>query len=286
MPLSERARRIHFVGIGGIGMSGIAELLITLGHRVSGSDLSDSESVKRLKSFGAEIQIGHSSEILEKNPPHVLVYSTAVQLDNPEILYAKNHKIPIIRRAEMLAELMRLKRGIAVAGSHGKTTTTGMLSMILKESGKDPTVVIGGKLDAIGSNAAWGAGEWMVAEADESDGTFLKLSPEYAIVTNIDAEHLDHYGDLQKASLAFLEFLNHLPFYGKAFLCSDSKELRNLSSQINKAVCWYGFQQEHEPDFLLKSIEDGAQPRFEIYSKQDSYSKIHMTLTFLNNCKS
>jgi UDP-N-acetylmuramate--alanine ligase len=279
MPLSEKSRNIHFVGIGGIGMSGLAELLMAQGHRVTGSDLSDSEAVKRLKGLGAEIQLEHGKAILEKYPPHVLVYSTAVSRSNPELLYAREHKIPIVRRAEMLAEIMRLKRGIAVAGSHGKTTTTGMLSMILKEAGKEPTVIIGGRFDAIGSNAAWGGGEWLVAEADESDGSFLKLSPEYAIVTNIDHEHMDHYGSMKGALGAFSEFLDRLPFYGKAFLCSDSPLLRELAPTINKAVSWYGFEKEHQPDFLLKILEEGASPRFEIYSRSDDYASVQMTIT-------
>jgi UDP-N-acetylmuramate--alanine ligase len=279
MPLSEKSRNVHFVGIGGIGMSGIAELLMSQGHRVTGSDLSDSEAVKRLKGLGAEIQLGHSEEILIKHLPHVLVFSTAVSSDNPEIVFAKKNKIPVIRRAEMLGELMRLKRGIGVAGSHGKTTTTGMLSMILKEAGKDPTVVIGGRLDAIGSNATWGGGEWLVAEADESDGSFLKLSPEYAIVTNIDFEHLDHYSNIEGVKQSFLDYLDKLPFYGKAFLCSDSQSLREIAPQINKSVSWYGFSKEYKPDFLLKVLEEGAAPRFEIYSQQDNYSKVRMTLT-------
>lgn len=264
MSLSSKTRKIHFVGIGGIGMSGLAELLLGLGHCVSGSDVSDSESVKRLKNLGAQIQIGHNDEILENSKPDVLVYSTAVKANNPELLWAKKYSVPVIRRAEMLAEIMRLKQGIAVGGSHGKTTTTGLVSLLLKTAGLDPTVVIGGKFDAIGSNAAWGGGNWLVAEADESDGTFLKLSPEIAIVTNVDREHMDHYGSFDVVTKAFLDFIDRVPFYGKAILCSDCPNLWSLRDQIQKPKFWYGLDAAKRPDFLITIKRKSPTPRFHV----------------------
>ncbi len=272
MSLIESKRSIHFVGIGGIGMSGLAELLLKLGHKVSGSDLNEGESVEKLKAAGALFQLGHKKDILEKNSPDVVVYSTAVKESNPELLYARQARIPVIRRAEMLAELMRLKRGIAIAGSHGKTTTTGLVSLILKEAGLDPTVVIGGRFDAIGSNAAWGRGAWLVAEADESDGSFLRLSPEISVVTNIDREHLDFYKNFENELKAFEDFLDRLPFYGRAIICSDCPHVRALSEQLKKPYLWYGLEKEHKPDFWLKIIEEGANPVFEVYEKLNTYS--------------
>ena len=274
MSLTAKTRHVHFVGIGGIGMSGIAELLLKIGHRVSGSDSAESASTQRLKSLGAVVQLGHSDKIIESQKPDVLVYSTAVRiLENPETICARKMGIPLIRRAEMLAELMRLKRGIAIAGSHGKTTTTGLVSLILKESGLDPTIVIGGRFDAIGSNAAWGGGEWLVAEADESDGSFLRLNPELAVVTNIDREHLDHYETFEAGQRAFGEFLDHLPFYGRGILCADCSVLRKVASDIQRSFIWYGFEKERAPDFLLKIVQEGAESDFEIYRKVDSYSR-------------
>jgi len=278
MSISLKKRRVHFIGIGGIGMSGIAELLLNLGHSVSGSDLSETDVVTRLRGLGAQVQIGHSSKIVEEFNPHVVVYSTAVSLKNPELLFAKENQIPIIRRAEMLGEIMRLKRGIAIAGSHGKTTTTGLTSLILKTAGMEPTVVIGGKFSAIGSNAAWGGGQWIVAEADESDGSFLRLSPEVAVVTNIDREHLDHYKNFEAAVGAFEDFIDRLPFYGKAILCSDCPNLRRLSQSINKVRVWYGFEKDKHPDFLISILSEGAQSEFELYRKKDDYEKVWMKL--------
>lgn len=274
MSLTTRPRKIHFVGIGGIGMSGLAELSLKLGHGVSGSDLGESESVQRLKRLGALVQIGHSDEILQKQRPDVLVYSTAVPASNPELTFARAHKIPIIRRAEMLAELMRLRRGIAIAGSHGKTTTTGLVSLLLKAAGLDPTVIIGGRFDAIGSNAAWGDGQWMVAEADESDGSFLRLSPELAVVTNIDREHLDHYKDFAAVTDAFAEFIDRVPFYGRVILCLDCERVRSLTQDLRKPITSYGFDREWEPDFLVRVTSDGAFPAFEILSKSSSYTEV------------
>jgi len=265
MSILERTRRVHFIGIGGIGMSGIAELLLGLGHKVTGSDLSDSDVVTRLRSLGALIQKGHDAMILEQQAPDVVVFSTAVAKDNPELVYARTRRIPIIRRAEMLAEIMRLKRGLAVAGSHGKTTTTGMTSLILKQAGYEPTVAVGGRFDALGSNAALGKGAWMVAEADESDGSFLRLAPEVAIVTNIDPEHLDHWGTFDRVLEGFAEFLDRLPFYGLAVLCSDCPNLRLLSERLQKPALWYGFEKEQDPDVLVELLEEGPRPRFRLH---------------------
>jgi UDP-N-acetylmuramate--alanine ligase len=264
MSLSHRCCRVHFIGIGGIGMSGIAELLHHLGHTVSGSDLFDNDQIKKLKAKGVKIQQGHSVDILNECKPEVLVYSNAVKKDNVERLWAKENAIPLIRRAEMLAELMRLKRGISVAGSHGKTTTTGMISYILKVAGLEPTVVIGGKFAAIGSNASWGGGDWLVAESDESDGSFLHLSPEMAVVTNIDFEHMDHYGGVEQLQKTFLEFLERIPFYGRAVLCADSELLYELREQIQRPSLWYAFEKK-EKAYHIRLQSKEACPSFEVY---------------------
>lgn len=263
MSLRGRSCQVHFIGIGGIGMSGIAELLHQLGHKVTGSDLSENEQVKKLQKLGVQIQKGHSEKVFENCRPDVVVYSNAVKSNNPEWAYARAHQIPVIRRAEMLAELMRLKRGIAVAGSHGKTTTTGMVSSILKEAGKEPTIVIGGQFAAIGSNAAWGGGEWLVAESDESDGSFLHLSPEVAIVTNIDREHLDHYGTIETLQKTFFDFVERIPFYGCSILCSDSPLLLELREQIRKPSKWYGFNKV-ENSHRIEILDKAAFPRFRV----------------------
>ncbi len=253
-------------------MSGLAEILIRLGHQVSGSDASDSETLARLEQMGAKVYRGHHEQNVSQEKPDVVVFSSAINPSNPEIAAAEELEIPLIRRAEMLAELMRLKRGLAVAGSHGKTTTTGMISQILTHAGLDPTVVIGGKFDAIGStNAALGAGAWMVAEADESDGSFLKLSPEVAVVTNIDKEHLDHFKNLENCKNAFGEFLDRLPFYGRAILCSDCSHLRSVGRELRKPKIWYGLDAQFSPDFLVKIISEGTKNTFGIFTKKSSY---------------
>ena len=213
-------RRIHFIGIGGVGMSGIAEVLLTLGHRVSGSDLSQTDITNRLSECGAAITYGHRAEVVTADID-VVVISAAVKYANPEVVQARALKIPVIPRAEMLAELMRLKYGIAVAGTHGKTTTTSLIATILARAGMDPTAVIGGKVHAIGSSVRLGPGELLVAEADESDGTFLLLNPAIAVVTNIDPEHLDYYGDMDRVRSAYLEFTNRVPFYGVSVVCLE-----------------------------------------------------------------
>ena len=237
--LFKEPRRIHFVGIGGVGMSGIAEVLLTLGHRVSGSDMAESDATRRLTARGAVVTYGHRADVVTPDVD-VVVISSAVKYSNPEVAQARALKIPVIPRAEMLAELMRLKYGIAVAGTHGKTTTTSLIAAILARAGLDPTTVIGGKVHGMGTNARLGQGELLVAEADESDGTFLMLSPVIAVVTNIDPEHLDYYGDMDRVRAAFLEFMNRVPFYGVSVLCLDSVNVRSLLPQVRKRVITYG----------------------------------------------
>lgn len=233
-----RYSRVHFVGIGGVGMSGIAELLLNLGYGVSGSDLAESDTTRRLQQMGARVYKGHAGENLGE--ADVVVYSSAIRPDNPEIQAARERGIPVIRRAEMLAELMRLKYGIAVAGAHGKTTTTWMIATILAHAGLDPTAVVGGKIQGLGGGAKLGQGDYLVAEADESDGSFLRLSPTVAVVTNIDREHLDHYRDLAHIQETFLEFVNRIPFYGVAVLCLEDPHIPALLPRIEKRVITYG----------------------------------------------
>lgn len=217
---------LHFIGIGGIGMSGIAEILLDMGYELQGSDLSENANVTRLKEKGVSIAIGHAAENLGEAA--AVVISSAVKEDNPELIAARQRRLPIIRRAEMLAEIMRLRLGIAIAGTHGKTTTTSLVGTMLEIGGFDPTVVNGGIVNAYGTNVRRGSGEWIVAEADESDGTFTKLPATAAVVTNIDPEHLDYYGSFDNARAAFRNFVNNLPFYGFAALCIDHPEVQNL----------------------------------------------------------
>lgn len=234
-----KKQHIHFVGIGGIGMSGIAELLLNLGYTVSGSDLGSSQITRRLQDLGADIVQGHRASAAEG--AEVVVTSSAIPADNPEVVYAEKEGIPVIMRAEMLAELMRLKKyGIAIAGSHGKTSTTSMTSWMLAHAGLDPTIVIGGKVDALGGNAKLGEGEFLIAEADESDGSFLKLSPVLEVVTNIDLEHLDYYRDLDHIKEVFLEFIDKIPFYGTAIVCLDDPNIAEILPRIRKRVTTYG----------------------------------------------
>lgn len=234
-----KAKHIHFVGIGGIGMSGIAELLINLGYEVSGSDLKDSPMTRRLAALSGLVFKGHKEEHVEG--ADVVVYSSAVASENPEIQEAKKRSIPVIPRAEMLAELMRLKYGVAIAGAHGKTTTTSMVASILTCGHMDPTVVIGGRLDIWGgSNAKLGQGDILVAEADESDGSFLALSPAIAVVTNIDHEHMDYYGDMETIRETFISFINNIPFYGTAILCIDNEEIQGIIPRLKKRYLTYG----------------------------------------------
>jgi UDP-N-acetylmuramate--alanine ligase len=257
----KRYQHIHFVGIGGIGMSGIAEILVNLGYRVSGSDQKRTETIERLERLGAKVFIGHQAANVEG--VHVLVYSAAVSADNVEIQTARQRQVPTIPRAEMLAELMRLKYGIAVAGTHGKTTTTSMVGAVLAEGRYDPTIVVGGRVTNLGSNARLGQGEYLVAEADESDGSFLKLAPTIAVVTTIDAEHLDHYGSLDAIRAAFLTFVNKVPFYGAVVLCLDQPNIQMLLPHVEKRIVTYGL--ESGADLVARRLRlSGMTSRFDV----------------------
>lgn len=238
----EEDQHIHLIGIGGTGMSGIAEVLLKLGYKVSGSDVHQSEITKNLERLGGKIYYGHDANNVAD--VDVVVYSSAVSIDNPEVICAKAKRIPVIPRAEMLAELMRLKYGIAIAGAHGKTTTTSMISLVLTKAGLDPTVVVGGRFNDIGSNARHGNSEFMVAETDESDGSFLKLSPIISVVTNIDPEHLDFYKDLDEIKNAFLTFMNKVPFYGKVIFCLDCPNIHDIIEKIERRFISYGLNKE------------------------------------------
>jgi len=260
----KKFRHIHFIGIGGVGMSGIAEVLVNLGYKVSGSDLRASETTQRLESLGATIYIGHGPDNVRG--AHVVVISSAVKEDNPELIGAREQMLPVIPRAEMLSELMRLKYGIAVAGAHGKTTTTSMTATVLAKGGIDPTVVIGGKLNSLGAGAKLGSGEFLVAEADESDGSFLLLSPTIAVVTNIDAEHLDHYtGGLPEIKETFIRFINKIPFYGVAVLCLDDENIQDIIPEVKKRITTYGLSAQ--ADYYARDVEfAGMGSRFEVYN--------------------
>src|SRR5882724_13290733 len=260
----KRYQHIHFVGIGGIGMSGIAEILLNLGYRVSGSDQKRNETIERLERLGAKIFIGHAATNVEG--VHVLVYSSAVAADNVEVRTAHQRQIPTIPRAEMLAEMMRLKYGIAVGGTHGKTTTTSMIGAVLAEGRYDPTIIVGGRVTSFGSNVRLGQGEFLVAEADESDGSFLKLDPTIAVVTTIDAEHLDHYGTLEAIQDAFVAFVSKVPFYGAAVLCLDQPNIQRLIPRIEKRVVTYGL--ESGADLVARRLHlAGMTSRFEVYQR-------------------
>src|SRR5215472_11440572 len=243
-----KIQRVHFVGIGGIGMSGIAEVLLNMGYKVSGSDLKASALTHRLASLGATTFEGHRADNLAG--AEVVVTSSAIARDNPEVAAAHANHIPVIPRAEMLAELMRLKYGIAIAGMHGKTTTTSMVAAVLAAGGLDPTVVIGGRVDAMGSNARLGKSQYLVAEADESDRSFLKLSPIISVVTNIDREHMDCYRDMRDVKGAFLDFMDRVPFYGMVVACNDDPLLRRLLPQVQRRTLTYGTRRGS--DFLIK----------------------------------
>jgi len=271
---------IHFVGIGGIGMSGIAELLLNLGYTVSGSDLKSSEITERLKRFGGLILKGHAEDHVGN--ADVVVVSSAVDADNPEVRAARQASIPVIPRAEMLAELMRLKYSIAVAGAHGKTTTTSIVSAVLDRGGLDPTVVIGGKLKSIGTNARLGEGDFIVAEADESDGSFLKMSPTIAVVTNIDREHLDHYPDLDAIKSAFLEFIDRIPFYGLAVLCLDNESVQSLIPEIKKRYTTYGMSTQADVQ-ARNLIFEGLRSRFTLHHQGEPLGDIRLNLPGIHN---
>ncbi|MDH5195281.1 MAG: UDP-N-acetylmuramate--L-alanine ligase [Nitrospira sp.] len=254
MGMFRKIEQIHLVGIGGAGMSGIAEVLLTMGYTVTGSDLHASETTKRLEELGGRIFIGHQESNV--GAAQVVVISSAVAGSNPEVVKAKSMQIPVIPRAEMLAELMRLKFGVAIAGAHGKTTTTSMVATVLAQGGLDPTMVIGGKVNALGSHARLGRGDLLVAEADESDGSFLRLPPTIVAVTNLDREHLDHYGSMERINESFLEFINKIPFYGLAVLCADDDRLAALFPRVVKRYHTYGLRERDgvAPDFLATDI--------------------------------
>lgn len=246
-----RIQNIHFIGIGGVGMCGIAEVLHNQGYKVSGSDLNESTTTARLTSLGIQVFYGHQEDNVKD--AHVIVVSTAINSENPEIKWGQENRIPIVRRAEMLAELMRYRHGIAVAGTHGKTTTTSLLASVLTATGEAPTFVIGGRLTSAGTNAQLGSSQYLVAEADESDASFLHLQPHSAIVTNIDEDHMDTYdGDFEKVKHTFIEFLHNLPFYGIAVLCVDDENVREILPQVNRPILTYGV--ENEADFYATDI--------------------------------
>lgn len=274
VPEMRRIHRIHFIGIGGVGMCGIAEVLLNQGYQVSGSDLRVSANTEQLKQMGARICIGHAAENVQQSD--VVVISSAVKEDNPEIVEARQRRIPLVRRAEMLAELMRYRHGIAVAGTHGKTTTTSLVASILGQAGMDPTFVIGGRLTSAGTNARLGESRYLVAEADESDASFLHLQPMVTIVTNIDADHMDTYGgDFNRLREAFLTFIHNLPFYGLAVICYDDKVLREMVPEISRPVVTYGFSEG--ADYRAVDLQQqGLTTRFTIKRPEN---KPDMTVT-------
>ncbi len=272
---------IHFVGIGGVGMSGIAEVLHNLGYKVQGSDISKNANVERLENSGIKIFIGHSADNVKD--AHIVVKSSAIKDNNPEIKEAYNRGIPVIPRAEMLAELMRMKYSIAVAGSHGKTTTTSMIGTILNYANLDPTIVIGGKLDSLGSNAKLGKGEFLVAEADESDGSFLLLSPTIAVITNIDEEHLDHYkGGIEEIKNTFIQFVKKIPFYGVAVLCLDHPNIQDILPSIDKRIVTYGFLSQCDvrgDNIEVKEFNSS----FDVYIKDEFQGRITIKMPGIHN---
>jgi UDP-N-acetylmuramate--alanine ligase len=271
---------IHFVGIGGIGMSGIAELLLNLGYKVSGSDISSSGITRRLERLGGIVFKGHSEEQI--HGADVVVTSSAVGPENPEVVAAGRASIPVIPRAEMLAELMRLKYSVAIAGAHGKTSTTSIVASVLAKGGLDPTVVIGGKLKSIDSNALLGEGDYIVAEADESDGSFLKMSPTIAVVTNIDREHLDYYKGLNHIQEVFLKFIEKIPFYGLAVLCLDNEPIQEIIPNIQKRFTTYGMSTQ--ADFMVKDVVfEGLRSRFKVYHLGMLLGEILLNLPGIHN---
>jgi UDP-N-acetylmuramate--alanine ligase len=277
---TRHAAHVHFVGIGGIGMSGIAEVLLNQGYRVSGSDLKASEITRRLERLGATIFEGHRAENLVQ--ADVVVISSAVRKDNPEVITARQRKIPVIPRAEMLAELMRLKYAVAVAGSHGKTTTTSMVATVLSAAGLDPTAVVGGKVNVLDSNAKLGKSELMVVEADESDGSFLHLHPSISVVTNIDPEHMDHYGTLDNLKDAFTAFCNRVPFYGLNVLCLDNPNVQSLLPRLEKRFVTYG--SSHMADYRLEGIRlEGFTTRFEAFRRDEPLGEFRVRMVGAHN---
>jgi len=275
-----KIQHIHFVGIGGIGMSGIAEVLLNLGYQVSGSDVKESEVTRRLAALGCEISYGHRKENVRE--ADVVVLSSAVRKGNPEVEVAEQRLIPVIPRAEMLAELMRMKVGIAIAGTHGKTTTTSLIATVLAAGGLDPTVVIGGRLNSIGSNARLGQGDFLVAEADESDGSFVKLMPTIAVVTNIDADHLDYYSSIDEIKEAFLIFLDKLPFFGLAVLCLDHPNVQSLIPRLKKRFTTYGLTTQ--ADYQAKEIVfDEFSTTFDVLHQRKEVGRLRLQMPGLHN---
>jgi len=260
--MKEQVKQIHFVGIGGVGMAGIAEVCLNLGYVVSGSDLRHNPTVARLESLGALIQLGHDAKHVQNTD--VVVVSTAISAGNPEVDWAKAARVPVIPRAEMLAELMRMRFGIAIAGTHGKTTTTSLAAAVLTQGGIDPTFVIGGKLNQIGSNARLGSSKYLVAEADESDASFLHLSPMMSVVTNIDEDHMETYqGDYQVLENTFIEFIHRLPFYGMAIMCIDDENIQKILPKLSRKVLTYGFSEEADVRAINVSAS-GLQMQFQV----------------------
>jgi len=272
--VKHKVKNIHFVGIGGSGMSGIAEVLVTLGYNVSGSDLGSNAVTQRLADMGATVHQGHAAEFI--GAADAVVTSTAVKADNPEVAEARRRKIPVVPRAVMLGELMRLKRGIAIAGTHGKTTTTSLVASVLAQGGLDPTFVIGGRLTAAGANAKLGSGEYLVAEADESDASFLNLTPMIEVITNIDADHMDTYEhDFEKLKSAFVHFTHRLPFYGRAMMCIDDPHVRSILPRVTKPVTTYGFAEDAEVR-AVNARAEGTLMRFTVL--QEGYPDTEFVL--------
>jgi len=275
-----KIQHVHFVGIGGIGMSGIAEVLLNLGYQISGSDLKESEVTRRLVSLGCTVSYGHRKENVKE--ADVVVVSSAVRSGNPEVEVAEQRLIPVIPRAEMLAELMRMKIGVAIAGTHGKTTTTSLIATVLAAGGLDPTVVIGGRLNSLGSNARLGQGDFLVAEADESDGSFLKLMPTIAVVTNIDADHLDHYAGIEEIKEAFHQFLNKIPFFGLAVLCLDHPNIQSLIPKLKKRFTTYGLTTQ--ADFQAREIVfEGLSTTFDVLHHHREVGRLRIQMPGLHN---
>jgi UDP-N-acetylmuramate--alanine ligase len=276
----KKIKKIHFVGIGGSGMSGIAEVLLNLGYQISGSDLKETEVTERLKKLGARIFYAHKRENIAG--VQVVVVSSAITKDNPEVLSALEQKIPVIPRAEMLAELARLKYTIAIAGTHGKTTTTSLIGTILSEANFDPTLVVGGRLRGLDTGAKLGKGDFLVAEADESDGSFLKISPTITIVTNIDDDHLDHYGTMEKLENTFVQFINKVPFYGWSILCLDDPGIRKILSSLERKFYTYGL--ENNADFMAKDIiYDNWESKFTVYFQGKKIGQVNLHLPGRHN---
>ncbi|MFW6134363.1 MAG: UDP-N-acetylmuramate--L-alanine ligase [Elusimicrobiota bacterium] len=276
----DKIKKIHFVGVGGSGMCGIAEVLINMGYQISGSDISESKNVKYLRNLGADISIGHNKDNVNK--PHVVVVSSAISDDNIEIVYAKNNNIPVIPRAEMLAELMRLKYSICVAGSHGKTTTTSLIGLILSGADMDPTVVIGGRLKNLESNVKLGDGDFIVAEADESDGSFLHYTPTIGIITNIDNDHMNFYKNMDKLKNTFAEFLNKVPFYGFSVLCGDDENIRDILGDLTRPYKTYGLGKGN--DYRAKKINlYPEKSSFRLLRKESELGEIAVNSSGMHN---